>query len=130
LTTSNRALLWGAILAFLAILFGAFGSHALAELLSQGDRQRIFDIANRYHFYNAFSLLIYGLLWKSGQLFRWQKHCSWLMLLGTILFSGSLYLLATTGVKGVGILTPVGGVMLLVAWGLLIADLLTQETGS
>ena len=109
---------------FLAIAIGAFGSHALTDHLQQQGSLRVFEIANRYHFYHAFGLLICALLWSSDRSFKWEKHCSILMLVGTGLFSGSLYILAITGISAVGVVTPVGGLFLLGAWGLVIADLL------
>ena len=123
--TAGLTCLYGAVLIFLAIAAGTFGSHALSIRLEQTDMLRVFDIANRYHFYNSFGLILCGLMWSSGSLFKWQKYCSVLMLLGTILFSGSLYLLALGSDKGIGLITPVGGVLLLVAWSLVVADLVS-----
>ena len=130
LTSVNQAALWGAILMFLAIAIGAFGSHALADHLQQQGSLVVFEIANRYHFYHALGLLICALLWSSDRSFKWQKHCSILMLVGTVLFSGSLYILAITGISAVGVVTPLGGLFLLGAWGLVISDLLIGTKSS
>ncbi len=103
----------------LAVLLGAFGAHALGDHLTQADLA-IYQTANHYHFYHALGLLILGTLWRdsvSPSLWRWA---GWLMVVGTVIFSGSLYLLVLTGVGVWGAVTPVGGTALLGAWLLFI----------
>lgn len=109
----------GALNMFLAVAFGAFGAHALRDRLTP-DLLAIFGTGNQYHFYHAIGLLIVGMvaihLPESG-LTRWS---GWLMLVGIIIFSGSLYILSITGIRWLGAITPIGGVSFLAAWLLLL----------
>ena len=112
----------GAIAAFLAVGLGAFGAHALRERLP-ADLLAIYRTAVEYHFWHALGLLAIGLALgltaapaapaPGPVLLRWA---GWLMIGGMLLFSGSLYALALTGVRSLGALTPVGGILLLAAW--------------
>ena len=112
----------GAALALLAVALGAFGAHALRERLEAGDLE-IFETAVRYQMYHALALL--GVAWLStrlpGPLTGWA---GWLMVAGTLVFSGSLYLLVLTGPRWLGAVTPVGGVLLIAGWLLLAVALL------
>ncbi len=105
----------GALSAALAVMLGAFGAHALRGRLP-ADLLAIYQTASQYHIYHALGLLAVGLLSlhlpSSGSL-RWS---GWLMLLGTALFSGSLYLLAITGQRWLGAITPLGGSAWIAAW--------------
>jgi uncharacterized membrane protein YgdD (TMEM256/DUF423 family) len=111
----------GALSAAAAVAAGAFGAHALKarfgpELLA------VWETAARYQMYHALALLALGPIaqaWGGGRALR---AAGWLFVVGTVLFSGSLYLLVLTGSRGLGALTPVGGVAfiggwLCVAWG-------------
>ncbi len=108
----------GALNAFLAVLLGAFGAHALKTRLT-ADMMAVYHTGNQYHFYHALGLLLVGLvlvqLPDTGSL----RAAGWLMLAGTVLFSGSLYVLAISGVRWLGAITPLGGMAFLVAWLLL-----------
>jgi uncharacterized membrane protein YgdD (TMEM256/DUF423 family) len=112
----------GALLAFAGVGAGAFGAHALRARLPP-DLLAVFETAVRYQMYHALGLIGVSLLlarWPSGQL----SWAGWLFVAGTAIFSGSLYLLALTGVRWWGAVTPLGGVCFLlgwlcVAWGLL-----------
>jgi uncharacterized membrane protein YgdD (TMEM256/DUF423 family) len=111
-------LILGACNAFIAVLLGAFGAHALKTRLP-ADLMAVFQTGNQYHFYHALGLLLVGLtamhLSDSASL----RAAGWLMLAGIGLFSGSLYLLAVTGVRWLGAITPLGGMAFLLAWLLL-----------
>ena len=102
----------------LAVALGAFGAHALKNTLSP-EFTAVYQTAVNYHFIHALGLLAVGLLAlhlpASGTL-RWAGI---LMAAGLLLFSGSLYALSLSGIRGLGVLTPVGGVALLAAWLLL-----------
>lgn len=118
MTTAKNYLVIGALSAALAVLLGAFGAHGLRGRLPS-DLLAIYHTANQYHVYHALGLLLVGLL--AAQLpgspaLRWSGR---LMLLGTLLFSGSLYLLAVTGQRWLGAVTPLGGTALIAAWLLL-----------
>jgi uncharacterized membrane protein YgdD (TMEM256/DUF423 family) len=118
-------LISGAILAGLGVAIGAFGAHALKALLEATNRTDTFETAVRYQFYHALALLVVGLL-----LFRLNskliQYAGNLMLAGTIVFSGSLYILCLTGTRWWGAITPIGGVLMIAGWILLIISLSKQ----
>src|SRR6266496_6024933 len=101
-------LLAGAVAGFVAVAFGAFGAHGLRGRLSP-EMLAVFETAVRYQMYHAFALLITALALArfDGWLIR---TAGWLFTAGIVLFSGSLYGLALTGVTGLGAITPIGGV--------------------
>ena len=115
-------LIFGAVYGLLSIILGAFGAHAFKKILST-ERLESFETGVRYQMYAAFFLLFVGYILKfdTGS----EKAISWLMILGTILFSFSIYFLSfqeTWGVnlKFLGPITPLGGLMMIISWGLLI----------
>jgi uncharacterized membrane protein YgdD (TMEM256/DUF423 family) len=118
MTAARFFVVAGALSAAMAVVLGAFGAHALRGRLPV-DLQAVYQTASQYHVYHALALLVVGLLAlhlpNSGAL-RWS---GWLMLLGTALFSGSLYLLAITGQRWLGAITPLGGSAWIGAWLLL-----------
>ena len=107
----------GALSAFGAVAAGAFGAHALKTRLST-ELLAVFETAARYQMYHALALI--AVAWAMS---RWAtpqlRAAGWLFLAGTILFSGSLYLLALTGARGLGAVTPFGGLCFLAGWLLL-----------
>ena len=104
----------GSLSAFLAVAAGAFGAHALRSRVSP-DMLAVFETGARYQMYHALALL--AVAWAVG---RWPvpaiRAAGWLFLGGTVLFSGSLYALSLTGVKWLGAITPLGGVLFLGGW--------------
>lgn len=112
----------GAIMACLGVALGAFGAHALKDKFAEPRYAAIWETAVQYQMYHAIGLLVLGIL-SSDALLGVSSMLSWagyLMFAGIIFFSGSLYTLAVTGVKKLGAITPIGGVMFLVAWVLVI----------
>lgn len=108
----------GSLNMMLAVMFGAFGAHALRGRIGP-EMLAVYHTGNQYHFYHALGLLGVGLiaLYLPGStLVKWA---GWLMFGGIVLFSGSLYALALSGVRGLGAITPIGGVAFIVAWLLL-----------
>jgi len=107
----------GAASGFVAVGAGAFGAHALKARLTP-ELLAVFDTGARYQMVHALALL--AVAWAVT---RWPGRAAvasgWCFVAGTLLFSGSLYLLALTGVRGLGAITPVGGVLLLGGWLLL-----------
>jgi uncharacterized membrane protein YgdD (TMEM256/DUF423 family) len=103
----------GALLAGLAVAAGAFGAHALRNRLSAGDLA-IFETAARYQMYHALALL--AAAWLLDRNIAQAGLAAWGFTLGTIVFSGSLYLMVFTGMRWLGAITPLGGVALLVGW--------------
>jgi uncharacterized membrane protein YgdD (TMEM256/DUF423 family) len=110
-------LLLGAVAAFLAVALGAFGTHGLRERLSP-EMMAVFQSGVRYHMYHALALiLVSGIM---GRMSGWLiQTAGWCFVAGIVLFSGSLYLLATTGVTILGAITPIGGLFFLIGWACL-----------
>lgn len=108
----------GSINALIAVMLGAFGAHALKSRLSP-EMMEIFQTGVQYHFYHALGLLAVGIIAYHLPDSGWLKWSGWLMLAGIIIFSGSLYILSTTGIKWLGAITPIGGTAFIVAWILL-----------
>ena len=116
----NRTfVLAAAILGFIGVAAGAFGTHALRDALSPRDLE-IFETAVRYQLLHAVALL--GIAAAAA---RWTglsgvlSLAGWSMIAGVLIFSGSLYALVGTGVRGLGAITPVGGLGLLLGWAAL-----------
>ncbi len=107
----------GALSAFVAVAAGAFGAHSLRGRLP-ADLLDVFETGVRYQMYHALALL--GVAWAVG---RWPgstaSWAGWLFAAGTVIFSGSLYVLSLTGQRWLGAITPVGGITLLAGWLLL-----------
>ncbi len=114
----------GALLAFLGVALGAFGSHGLRNRIDAGDLET-WETAVRYHLVHALAILVAGLIlwWRGLDAPRLLSLTPWLLTAGTALFSGSLYLLAVTKRRWLGALTPLGGTLLLAGWLALAAAL-------
>lgn len=101
-------------LAGMAVAAGAFSAHGLRGWLD-ADLLAVFEVGVRYQMYHALALL--GVSFACAQ---WPGSLmsvgGWLLVIGSLIFSGSLYLLSLTGIKGLGAITPVGGVLLLAGW--------------
>lgn len=105
------------LFAALAILFGAFGSHALKERLSAQSLE-VYDIATRYLMFHSLGIFLIALL--GFQLPKESLEIPVIMMIvGTSIFSGSLYLIAMLDFKKLGMVTPIGGLLLIVSWLLL-----------
>lgn len=104
----------GAVSAFVSVAAGAFGAHALRARLSP-ELLAAFETGARYQMYHALGLIVVA--WAAA---RWPgslpQWAGWLFLAGTLLFSGSLYALALSGVRALGAITPLGGVAFLAGW--------------
>jgi uncharacterized membrane protein YgdD (TMEM256/DUF423 family) len=111
----RRFLLMGALSAGLAVALGAFGAHGLKSWLS-ADLLATFETGVRYQTYHALGLFVVA--WVVS---RWPQStqavlAGWLFLAGTVLFSGSLYLIALSGIRWLGAITPLGGVAFVAGW--------------
>ena len=104
----------------LAVCFGAFGAHALRERLDDY-LMGVFETAVQYHFYHALALLAVGVIALNQPQTAMLKSAGWLFLTGTVIFSGSLYILALTGAKWLGAITPLGGLAFIAGWACLAA---------
>jgi len=110
-------LLIGAVAGFLGVGLGAFGAHGLRARLSP-EMLSVFETAVRYHMYHALALVMTSVL--VTRLTGWLVGAAgWLFVGGIALFSGSLYLLAITGISSLGAITPIGGLALLAGWACL-----------
>jgi len=110
---SSLAYRVSAAVAFLAVALGAFGAHGLKGVLAQHGTTEIWHTAVLYHLVHAVVLFVLA----STTPFR---RGPWLLLLaGTVVFSGSLYVLGVTGIRVLGAITPIGGVLFLIGWGCL-----------
>ena len=107
----------GALSALISVAAGAFGAHALRERLAP-DMLAVFETGARYQMYHALGLL--AVAWAVG---RWPGGAAvtagWLFVAGTVLFSGSLYLLTLTGHRWLGAITPLGGLAFIAGWAAL-----------
>jgi uncharacterized membrane protein YgdD (TMEM256/DUF423 family) len=107
----------GAANAFLSVAAGAFGAHGLKARLAP-DLLTIFETGARYHMYHSLGLIAIGLVAQTRPS-PLLSGAGWAMLAGILLFSGSLYALALTGVRVLGAITPIGGLGFLAGWALL-----------
>jgi uncharacterized membrane protein YgdD (TMEM256/DUF423 family) len=113
------ALAIGSLYGLIGVALGAFAAHALAAKLS-ADMQAIWHTAAQYQFYHALALLAVGLLARQGMAGAGLITATLCFALGTLIFSGSLYVLALSGVRWLGAITPFGGVLLIVGWAALL----------
>jgi uncharacterized membrane protein YgdD (TMEM256/DUF423 family) len=113
--SARLSLTLAALLLFAAVGLGAFGAHALKTRLAP-DMQAIWQTAVQYHAWHALGLLAAGLLMMLRPDAPAIGVAAWLFVAGIALFSGSLYALALSGVRGLGAITPFGGVAFLAGW--------------
>ena len=126
----KRILSTGAILGMIAIILGAFGAHALKKVLSI-EQLSTFETGVRYQMYHALFLLFFGLMKDIPQ--KTKKAIYFLVLFGVILFSGSIYLLATNDLtsfdfKIFGFVTPIGGLLLILGWSVLLMNIMNKKS--
>lgn len=138
----NNFIFWGAVLGALAVGIGAFGAHALHDLLLTNNRLDTFETASKYHFYHSFSLLVIGILIhlnknkiekneinkiEINKNNKFLNIAGNLHIFGTLIFSGTLYLLCLTNIKWLGAITPIGGVLLIIGWCLVAYSFLNKK---
>ncbi|NQY06322.1 MAG: DUF423 domain-containing protein [Flavobacteriaceae bacterium] len=126
----KKTLITGVIFGFLAVILGAFGAHTLKKMITP-EMIQTFETGVRYQIYHA--LLLIGISQLKFLSDRSLKMIWMLILIGVVFFSGSIYLLATNNLssfdfKTIGIITPIGGLLLLSGWGLLLMKCLKQDT--
>ena len=123
-------LIWAALLGALAVILGAFGAHKLKELVPP-ETVSTFQTGVTYQFYHVFALLTVGILYAHvpGPQLVWAGR---LFLIGILLFSGSLYVLTllkatdTVGLRGIGAITPIGGLAFIAGWVMLLLGVLKK----
>ena len=116
-SSAQRFLALGSILAGLGVAAGAFGAHALKEILDAPMLQ-VFETATRYVMYHAFGLCIVSWAIDRYPEQRLEKS-GWFFLIGILLFSGSLYMVSLAGIRWMGAVTPIGGLAFMTGWLLL-----------
>jgi uncharacterized membrane protein YgdD (TMEM256/DUF423 family) len=110
----NIFVLLGAINAAISVAAGAFGAHGLKAVLSP-DMLAVFETASRYQMYHGLALVVVGLIGTRARA-RPPVLAGWCFVAGIVLFSGSLYVLALSGVRWLGAVTPLGGAAFLAGW--------------
>ena len=108
----------GSLNGFLGVALGAFGAHGLkarvpAEMLT------VWQTGVQYHLVHALALVLIGILCQQLPETSLVRNAGWMMLIGTLLFSGSLYVMVLSGIRTLGMITPLGGVAFLIGWLLL-----------
>ena len=126
---NNKILSTAAFFGMTSIILGAFGAHALKQVLSV-EQLATFETGVKYQMYHALFLLFLGL--NTHLSIKVKKTILGLTLLGVIFFSGSIYLLATDSLndfnfKVIGFVTPIGGLLLIIAWSILMVQFLKQK---
>lgn len=122
----RQTLLCGSLLGLLGVALGAFGAHALKELLVENGRLETYELAVRYQFYHSLALLLIGSLSEKfgTSILRWAAL---FIFIGVVLFSGSLFAFALTNVKGFAMITPLGGVLMLIGWASMVYSILSKK---
>ena len=116
----------GAISGFLSVALGAFAAHGLQSRVGPAEIA-VFETGARYQMYHALALL--AVAWVAAQGGgTWATVAGWAFVIGTILFSGTLYYLGLTGSRALVMVTPVGGLAFLVGWAALAAAALSLRT--
>jgi uncharacterized membrane protein YgdD (TMEM256/DUF423 family) len=105
----------GAVLGGLGVIAGAFGAHGLEGKIS-GRSLEVFETAAKYQMYHAPALLAVGLLMLNGRGGWTLNLAGWSFTIGVLIFSGTLYALALTGIRWLGAITPIGGLALIAGW--------------
>ncbi|WP_334047816.1 DUF423 domain-containing protein [Alteromonas gracilis] len=125
-TVAKSYLIIGALLAGLAVVLGAFGAHGLKSLLTS-QQLNTFEIGVRYQMYHALALILLPAL-SAYVSSKWVNRAAFCFVTGTVLFSGSLYALAISGIKWFGPVTPLGGLFFITGWTLLMIGLLVGRS--
>ncbi|MGG6311978.1 DUF423 domain-containing protein [Paenibacillus macerans] len=105
----------GSIMMFLAVALGAFGAHALKNILTE-DKQKTYQTGIQYHIAHSLGLLLLGLAADRLDHASLIVLSGWFLFAGILLFSGSLYALSLTGIRKLGAITPLGGLCFLAGW--------------
>jgi len=126
---NKRILISAVILAIIAIILGAFGAHKLKELLPK-ESLNAFETGVRYQMYHVFLLLFLAIFTEIKESIK--KKVYLFTMVGILFFSGSIYLLSTSSITAIdfsliGIITPIGGVLLIIAWGILLRSFINLK---
>jgi len=116
----------GSVSAFIGVALGAFGAHGLKTKVSP-EMLTVWQTGVQYHLVHALGLVLIGILCQLMPETSMVRNAGWMILSGTVLFSGSLYVMVLSDIRALGMITPLGGVAFLVGW-LLIAIAAWQQT--
>lgn len=122
--TTRQTLIAGTFFSFLSVAIGAFAAHGLKL---QGYEQMVFETGVRYQFYHSLALILVGTIAIQKPTLV-PNSVPVLFVSGILVFSGSLYVLALTGIKWLGAITPIGGLCFLIGWLLLLTGLLKNKS--
>lgn len=112
----TRIIQSAAIFGALAVGIGAFGAHGLKAILEETGRVETFETAVKYHFYHSLGLFLIGILALVKPDWKGLGFAAISMIIGILIFSGSLYFLSLTGITWLGAITPLGGVAFILGW--------------
>jgi uncharacterized membrane protein YgdD (TMEM256/DUF423 family) len=121
----RNTLLSGAVMGCVAVILGAFGAHAFKTILATTGRLDTYELAVQYQMYHALAMLFVGALMNQFSS-KMLSYSSLFFMLGILFFSGSLYVLCFTGEKMLGAVTPIGGVLFILGWVLLLLGILKK----
>lgn len=119
---ARRALVLAAVNGFLAVMLGAFGAHLLEQRIAT-EMLDVFATGVRYHMFHVAGLVAVAVAARVVDGGRYLPASAWLFQAGILVFSGSLYVLALSGISWLGMITPVGGIAFLAGWGCLFTAL-------
>lgn len=105
----------GSLLGAFSVIIGAFGAHALKNILESSGRTDVFETAVKYQFYHALGLILLGLLMFNLK-HQFLNYAGYSFMIGVIIFSGSLYILCLSGITKFGMITPIGGLFMIAGW--------------
>ncbi|MDI1322598.1 MAG: DUF423 domain-containing protein [Algoriphagus sp.] len=114
--TGKQIIQSAAIFGAIAVGIGAFGAHGLKAVLEETGRIETFETAVKYHFYHSLGLFLIGILALLKPDCKGLSFSAICMILGILIFSGSLYILSLTGITWLGAITPLGGVAFILGW--------------
>lgn len=126
---NKRILILATVLGLTSVIIGAFGAHGLKEVLD-AEQLQTFEVGVRYQMYHALFLLFIGLIDKISE--KTKSTIFYLVFVGVIFFSGSIYGLATNDLTGfdfskIALITPIGGALLIAAWAILLINFLKYK---
>ncbi|GIP27887.1 UPF0382 membrane protein YwdK [Paenibacillus sp. J23TS9] len=122
----RKFMIIGSLMAMLSVVIGAFGAHLLEPIIGESS-MKVYETGVQYHMVHALGIIFVAIaagFWGDSRKLAWA---GWLLFAGIILFSGSLYLLAITGIKPLGIITPFGGVAFIIGWICLMAEAISKK---
>ena len=125
--TAKLFFILGGINAALVVLLGAFGAHTLKVRLS-AEMLAVYQTGVHYHLFHALGLLVVGLVATQIADSTYLKWSGWLMLAGVVLLSGSLYVLSVSGLRWLGMVTPLGRTAFILAWALFVMAVLKASS--